>query len=195
MVWKAASDWSKTPFSSTTHEEKRKLWKVARAVHIMLITCCVLGTIYFAKLAFQWMISHARQRAKNREKTPTKLIFLPPGWVWPDLLCNISGKAKLSQMVGGAGKNCFFFNVFCPAWCILFICMHIIQIFWKEIGRNLLFLAVGKTDTKVRRSTGVATANSTNKYQNANELGDQLAVTQFGWNSLAYFFFTVVCAQ
>jgi len=35
----------------------------------------------------------------------------------------------------------------------------------KKIGPSLRFLAAGTTDTKFRRSTGVATANSTNKYQ------------------------------
>ena len=40
----------------------------------------------------------------------------------------------------------------------------------------LLLLATGTTDRKVRRSTGVTTANSTNKYQKYKsvELGDQL---------------------
>ena len=37
--------------------------------------------------------------------------------------------------------------------------------FFKKIGPSLFFLAAGTTDTKVRRSTGVTTANSTNKYQ------------------------------
>ena len=52
------------------------------------------------------------------------------------------------------------------------------RIFFKKIGPSLLFLAAGTTDTKFRRSTGVTTANSTNKYQNYKsvELGDQLAV-------------------
>ena len=51
---------------------------------------------------------------------------------------------------------------FCPVFCILSICIHIIGIFWKEIGPSLLFLTAGTTNTKVRRFTGVATANSTN---------------------------------
>ena len=37
----------------------------------------------------------------------------------------------------------------------------------------MLFLVAGATDTKVRRSTGVTTANSTN-IRNTVELGDQL---------------------
>ena len=47
----------------------------------------------------------------------------------------------------------------------------------KKIGPSWLFLAAGTTDTKFRHSTGVATANSTNKYQKYKsvELGDQLA--------------------
>ena len=40
------------------------------------------------------------------------------------------------------------------------------------------FLAAGTTDTKFLGSTGVATANSTNKYQKYKsvELGDQLEI-------------------
>ena len=51
------------------------------------------------------------------------------------------------------------------------------RIFFEKIGPSLFFLAAGTTDTKVRRSTGVTTANSTNKYQKYKsvELGDQLA--------------------
>ena len=45
MVWKTASDWSKSLFSSTTHDRKRMLWKVEWAAHIMLITCCVLKAL------------------------------------------------------------------------------------------------------------------------------------------------------
>ena len=50
------------------------------------------------------------------------------------------------------------------------------RIFWKDIGHGFLFLVSGTTDTKFRRSTGVTTANSTNKNPNANKLGlgDQL---------------------
>ena len=50
------------------------------------------------------------------------------------------------------------------------------QIFKKKIGPSLPFLAAGTTDTKFLGSTGVATANSTNKYQKYKsvELGDQL---------------------
>ena len=44
-----------------------------------------------------------------------------------------------------------------------------------KIRNNLLVLAAGTTDTKFCSSTGVTTANSTNKYQNAKsvELGDK----------------------
>ena len=54
--------------------------------------------------------------------------------------------------------------------------MYMAGIFWKENGLILLFLAARTTDTKFRRSTGVTTANSTNKYQKYKsvELGDQL---------------------
>jgi len=43
-------------------------------------------------------------------------------------------------------------------------------IFRKEIGPSLLFLAVQDTETKVRHSTRVATANSTDKNPNVNKL-------------------------
>ena len=54
------------------------------------------------------------------------------------------------------------------------------RIFFEKIGPSLFFLAAGTTDTKVRRSTGVTTANSTNKYQKYKsvELGDQLGPAQ-----------------
>ena len=54
--------------------------------------------------------------------------------------------------------------------------MNMTRIFFEKIGPSLFFLAAGTTDTKVRRSTGVTTANSTNKYQKYKsvELGDQL---------------------
>ena len=44
------------------------------------------------------------------------------------------------------------------------------------------FLAAGTTDTKFLGSTGVATANSTNKYQKYKsvELGDQLSYANMG---------------
>ena len=76
-------------------------------------------------------------------------------------------------MVVGVGKTVFlpFFAFFLPCFFYIFsIFIHIIRIFWKEIGPSLLFLTLGTTNTKVRRSTGVATANSTNKYPNANQL-------------------------
>ena len=46
----------------------------------------------------------------------------------------------------------------------------------KLLAPKVAFLAAGTTYTKVRHSTGVTTANSTNKYQNYQsvELGDQL---------------------
>ena len=54
--------------------------------------------------------------------------------------------------------------------------MYMTRIFKKKIGPSLPFLAAGTTDTKFLGSTGVATANSTNKYQKYKsvELGDQL---------------------
>ena len=80
-------------------------------------------------------------------------------------------------MVGAAGKNRVFKHFlpdFCPVWCVSSICIHMFRKFWKEIGPSWLFLAVGTTDTKDRRSTGVATANSTNKYPNANQLSSAI---------------------
>ena len=47
---------------------------------------------------------------------------------------------------------------------------------WFYVVPEKSFLAAGVTETKVRRSTGVTTVNSTNKYQKYKsvELGDQL---------------------
>ena len=83
----------------------------------------------------------------------------------PGLICCATNQAKLSQMVGAAGKNRVFKHFlpdFCPVWCVSSICIHMFRIFWKEIGPSLRFLAVGTTDTKVRRSTEFTNANSYN---------------------------------
>ena len=70
-----------------------------------------------------------------------------------------------------------FLPVFCPVLCFFTDSLHMKQIFKKKIGPSLLFLAAGTTDTKFLVSTGVATVNSTNKYQKYKsvDLGDQLA--------------------
>ena len=86
---------------------------------------------------------------------------------------------KLSQLIGGAGKTTFFggfLPVFCPVLCFFTDSLYMKRIFKKKIGPSLLFLAAGTTDTKFLGSTGVTTANSTNKYQKYKsvELGDQL---------------------
>ena len=88
---------------------------------------------------------------------------------------------KLSQLAGGSGKNTFFVGflpIFRPVNCFWAEYLYMKRIFWKENGPSLLFLAAGTTHSKFRRSTGVTTANSTNKYQKYKsvELGDQL-----GW--------------
>ena len=69
-----------------------------------------------------------------------------------------------------------FLAIFCPVFCFFTENMYMTRIFFEKIGPSLFFLAAGTTDTKVRRSTGVTTANSTNKYQKYKsvELGDQL---------------------
>ena len=88
-------------------------------------------------------------------------------------------EAKLDPLVKGSDKNIFFegvLPVFRPVFCFFTDNMNMTRIFFKELGPSLLFLAAGTTDTKFRRSTGVTTANSTNKYQKYKsvELGDQL---------------------
>ena len=69
----------------------------------------------------------------------------------------------------------------CPVFYFFLNSLYMKRIFKKNIGPRLLLLATGTTDRKVRRSTGVTTANSTNKYQKYKsvELGDQL-----GWQQL-----------
>ena len=92
--------------------------------------------------------------------------------ILPDPILPGQNRVKLSQLVGGAGKNSFsgvFWSVFCPVLCFFTNYMYMIWIFWEKIGPSLLFLAAGTTDTKVRRSTGVTTANSTNRNPNANK--------------------------
>ena len=79
----------------------------------------------------------------------------------------------------GLEKNTFFkgfLPVMCPVFCFFLNSLYMKRIFKKKIGPRLLLLATGTTDRKVRRSTGVTTANSTNKYQKYKsvELGDQL---------------------
>ena len=48
--------------------------------------------------------------------------------------------------------------------------MYMTWIFFEKIGTSLFFLVAGTTDTKVRHSTGVTNANSTNKDPKANKL-------------------------
>ena len=104
------------------------------------------------------------------------LIWSGPNQV--DLIWSGPNQVELSQMAGGARKNSFFWQflaVFCPVFCFFTKNIYNKKIFWKKIGPSLLFLEAGATDTKVRRSTGVTTANSTN-IRNTVELGDQLVV-------------------
>ncbi len=93
--------------------------------------------------------------------------------------CCATSTDKLSQLAGGSEKNTFFVGflpIFRPVNCFWAENLYMKRIFWEENGLSLLFLATGTTDTKFRRSTGVTTANSTNKYQKYKsvELGDQL---------------------
>ena len=141
-----------------------------------------LTTSYiFSRLAF---------RLQRFLSIPSQSIhfYTPSPFGYPEkdrVLFRISGKGpgpfsdKLSQLIGGAGKTTFFggfLPVFCPVLCFFTDSLHMKQIFKKKIGPSLLFLAAGTTDTKFLGSTGVATANSTNKYQKYKsvELGDQL---------------------
>ena len=94
-------------------------------------------------------------------------------------ICCATDTDKLSQLARGAKKTPFFggfLSIFRPVPCFWALYMYMAGIFWKENGFILLFLAAGTTDTKFRRSTGLTTANSTNKYQKYKsvELGDQL---------------------
>ena len=92
---------------------------------------------------------------------------------------------KLGQLVRGADKNTFFWR-FLARFSSCFLLFHRqfvynTDILKKKIGPSWLFLAAGTTDTKFRHSTGVTTANSTNKYQKYKsvELGDQLGTARY----------------
>ena len=78
--------------------------------------------------------------------------------------------------------------VFCPVSCFFTDSLYITRIFKKKIGPSFLFLASGTTDTKFRHSTGVATANSTSKYQKYKsfELGDQLITMYITRHKIQY---------
>ena len=95
---------------------------------------------------------------------PDMDVNIRPGLIW-----TCPYPAKLSQLAGGAGKKHLFWRVFVGfSSCFLLFHRQFVydtDILKKKIGPSLLFLAAGTTDTKFRRSTGVATANSTNKYQ------------------------------
>ena len=97
---------------------------------------------------------------------------------WPEKLATFED--KLGQLVRGADKNTFFWR-FLARFSSRFLHFHgqfvyNTDILKKKIGPSCLFFAAGTTDTKFRHSTGVTTANSTNKYQKYKsvELGDQL---------------------
>ena len=89
---------------------------------------------------------------------------------WPQKLLRWSEVLIKTPFFGGC------LPVFCPVFCFFMDNMYMTRIFFEKIGPSLFFLAAGTTNTKVRRSTGVTTANSTNKYQKYKsvELGDQL---------------------
>ena len=74
---------------------------------------------------------------------------------------------------------CRFYLLFRPIFCFETVFMYLTRIFWKDIGPGLLFLASETTDTKFRCSTGVTTANSTNKNPNANKLS--WVINYSGW--------------
>ena len=102
-----------------------------------------------------------------------------PGTIYRILQTVPDRLQKSSKVGGGAGKTTFFkgfLPVMCPVFCFFLNSLYMKRIFKKKIGPRLLLLATGTTDRKVRRSTGVTTANSTNKYQKYKsvELGDQL---------------------
>ena len=89
---------------------------------------------------------------------------------WRKKLQRWSEVLKKTPFFGG------FLPTFRPVLCFFTEYLYMKRIFWKENGPSLLFLAAGTTHSKFRRSTGVTTANSTNKYQKYKsvELGDQL---------------------
>ena len=123
-------------------------------------------------------VKKQRTGQKTGKNPPKKGVFSSPS----DQLAEFGqgqNLSKLSQLIGGAGKTTFFggfLPVFCPVLCFFTDGMYMTRIFKKKIGPSLPFLAAGTTDTKFLGSTGVATANSTNKYQKYKsvELDDQL---------------------
>ena len=108
---------------------------------------------------------------KMGKNPPKKGVFISPSdqLLWQ---CHKSWSEELRKTPFFGG----FLPVFCPVSCFFTDSLYITRIFWKKIGPSWLFLAAGTTDTKFRHSTGVATANSTNKDQKYKsvELGDQL---------------------
>ena len=50
---------------------------------------------FFCKIGIShaWVGHTCTTQGKKLGKNTKKIIFLPPGWVWPDLLCNESGLA------------------------------------------------------------------------------------------------------
>ena len=67
-----------------------------------------------------------------------------------------------------------FSSLFSSLFCVLVIYIYIGSQFWKKIGPSLLLADARASERKFRMPTELPTTNSTNKYPNVVELGDQL---------------------
>ena len=122
-----------------------------------------------SKSDFAWSISDWVKIGPNRywlskiSLNRSWLIKICSNGFWPG-----QNLFKLSQLVGGAGKNHLFWRVFARFLSCFF------GFFTDSLNMKGIFKK--NTDTKFRRSTGIPTANSTNKYQKykSAELADQL---------------------
>ena len=173
-----------------TPVERRTFVSVAPAT-----TKSKLGPIFFLQNIFLLYILLVKMQktGQKTDKNPEKNCFFssPSGhlaefhliwagpyqvtWYEPDHIrstCLIwSGPYQVTWYEPARKKQLFsgVLSVFRPVFCIFTNNIYNKKIFWKKIGPNLLFVVAGATDTNVRRSTGVTTANSTN-IRNTNQL-------------------------
>ena len=140
---------------------------------------------FFCGILYAWGGPRSIERCKKHGAPPKKIVFPRPICHFPSLSWKVAAtfqaKLNLSWKVAATNRDklriqwnkqvfCRFYKVFRPIFCFRRVFMYMTRIFKKDIGPSLLFLASETTDTKFRRSTGVTTANSTNKHPNENKL-------------------------
>ena len=109
-----------------------------------------LDRFFLQKWHFIYKLSVKKQRTgqKTGKNPPKKVVFPAPPISWLSLSEIGPGPIsdKLSQLIGGAGKNTFFggfLPVFCPVSCFFTDSMYMTRIFKKKSDLACLFWLQG----------------------------------------------------